>query len=362
MRIVTEKQLRLALAKLCDRFPMSEDERTAFVEHHVMAGLRGNMMQGLGNIEYLWVRRFQEGRVRFGAQFTTVVETPAALVVDAGGMLGMLAGKRAMELAVSKAKVAGIGAVWVRNTTDWGAGGYCVIQALPHNCVGYALANSRPEVAPYGGIDMILGHGNYCVAVPTRRHFPLLIDMAAVDCGGVKGQEDILTGRQLPAGVFIDDNGNSITDASQWGEVGGYALPRGGQTMKSWKELCLVTSIEAMAGALSGMLCALDLNTPEDPANDIRTPKGQLAMAIDIGAFTPVEVFAEKIDRMIDQIKGSRRAPGFEEILVPGERGFRLAERQAREGISYHDRIWERAQSAWRRAGLDLGAVIGEKA
>lgn len=319
-------------------------------------------MQGLGNIEYLWVRRFQEGRVKFGARFTTVVETPAGLVVDAGGMLGMLAGKRGMELAVSKARAAGIGIVWLRNTTDWGAGGYCAIQALPHACLGYALANSRPEVAPYGGIDMIFGHSNYCVAIPARRHYPLLIDMAAVDCGGVKGQEDILTGRGLPAGVFIDENGNPVTDGSQWGSAGGYALPGGGQKMKSWKELCLVMSIEAMAGALSGMLCALDLNTPEDPANDVRTPKGQMAMAIHIAAFTPVEEFAEKIDRMIDQTKSGRRAPGFDEILVPGERGFRLAEKQAREGIAYPEQIWERARSAWRRAGLDLEALVKEAA
>jgi LDH2 family malate/lactate/ureidoglycolate dehydrogenase len=237
-----------------------------------------------------------------------------------------------------------------------------VVQALRHDCVGHALANSRPEVAPYGGIDMTFGHSNYCVAIPTRRHYPLLIDMAAVDCGGVKGQEDILTGRGLPAGVFIDEHGNPVTDASQWGAVGGYALPGGGQKMKSWKELCLVMSIEAMAGALSGMLCALDLNTPEDPANDIRTPKGQMVMAIDIAAFTPVEQFAEKIDRMIDQTKAGRPAPGFKEILVPGERGFRLAERQAREGIAYPDRIWERARSAWRRVGLDLDGLVQEAA
>ena len=360
MRLVTEKQMRYALARLCDRFPMTDDERTAFIEHHIMAGLRGNIMQGLGDIEYLWVRRFLEGRVKFGAQFKTVIETPAALVVDAGGMLGMLAGKRAMELAVAKARVAGIGAVWLRNTTDWGAGGYCVIHALPHACMGYALANSRPEVAPYGGIDMVFGHGNYCVAIPASRHFPLLIDMAAVDCGGVKGQEDILTGRCLPSDVFIDENGNPITDASQWGTIGGYALPKGGQKMRSWKELCLVMSIEAMAGALSGMLCALDLNTPEDPPTAIRTPKGQVVMAIDIAAFTPVAEFTAKIDRMIDQTKGGRLAAGFDEILIPGERGYRLAERQAREGIAYHDRIWERAQSAWRRACLDLDAIIKE--
>jgi len=360
MRIVTERQLRFALTRLCDQFPMTQDERTAFIEHHIMAALRGNIMQGLGNIEYLWVRRFQEGRVKFGAEFKTVVETPAACVVDAGGMLGMLAGKRAMELAVARSKVTGIAAIWVRNTTDWGAGGYCVIQALPHACLGYALANSRPEVAPYGGIDMVFGHGNYCVAIPTARHFPLLIDMASVDCGGVKGQEDILTGRGLPPGVFIDDNGNPITDASQWGAIGGYALPKGGQKMKSWKELCLVMSIEAMAGALSGMLCALDLNTPEDPANDIRTPKGQMVMAVDIAAFTRVVEFTKKIDRMIDQTKGGRRAAGFDEILVPGERGYRLAERQAREGIAYPDQIWERGRSGWRRAGLDLDTLIDE--
>jgi LDH2 family malate/lactate/ureidoglycolate dehydrogenase len=286
----------------------------------------------------------------------TVVETAATVVVDADGMLGMLAGKRAMQLAVAKAKTAGIGLVLVRNTTDWGAGGYCVIQALPHGCIGQALANSRPEVAPYGGIDIIFGHGNYCVAIPSARHYPLLIDMAAVECGGVEGQADILTGRRLPAGVFIDEHGEPVEDTSLWGTTG-YGLAGGGQAMRSWKELCLVMSIEAMAGALSGMQCALDLNTPEDPSLPIRTPKGQLVLALDIERFTPLSEFTAKIDRMIEHAKASRPALGGSGVRVPGERGYALAERQARVGISYEDAIWERGYSAFRRAGLDLEAI-----
>jgi L-2-hydroxycarboxylate dehydrogenase (NAD+) len=271
-------------------------------------------------------------------------------------MLGMLAGKLAMQLAVAKAKEVGIGLVLVRNSTDWGAGGYCVVHALPHGCVGHALANSRPEVAPYGGIDIVFGHANYCVAIPAAKHYPILVDMAAVECGGVEGQADILTGRRLPAGIFIDEDGKTVEDASAWGTTG-YGLASGGQMMRSWKELCLVVSIEALAGALSGMQCALDLNTPEDPSVPVRTPKGQLVLALDIERFTSLVEFTAKIDRMIDHAKASRPAATQGAVRVPGERGYALADRQAREGISYEDAIWERGCRAFRRAGVDLIAI-----
>ena len=61
---VTAAALEGAFGRLADRFSMSAEERVAFVEHHMMAALRGNVMQGLGNLDYLWVRRLQEGRVR----------------------------------------------------------------------------------------------------------------------------------------------------------------------------------------------------------------------------------------------------------------------------------------------------------
>lgn len=359
MKVVTEGQLVAFLSAVADKYQMSTEEKSAWVGHHVMSALRGNVMQSIGYLDYHYLQRFNDGRVIFGAEFTHVCDTPAMTILDAGGAIGALAGIKAMDLAIKKAKKVGVGVVSVRNSNDWGMHAYYVSRALDQGCIGFIMANSRPEVAPYGGIDAVFGHDAYAVALPTERHYPVLIDMASSDCGGVKGQEDLMLGRGVPAGVFVDANGAPLNDISQWGtHLLGYGVSQGAQIMKSYKELCLAMSVEGLAGALSGMKCALDLKLPEPSPDGVREPRGQFVMAIDINQFTPLDEYKAKIDRVIDQAKSSRLMNGFDEILMPGERGYRESEKRKREGIPYPLQVWERVEQAARTLEIDLKSIL----
>jgi len=66
---------------------------------------------------------------------------------------------------------------------------------------------------------------------------------------------------------------------------------------------------------------------------DRRQNVGHFFCLLDIAAHMEVSRFKERIDAMIDEIKRSRRRPGVEEILVPGELEHRTAIRNRREGI-----------------------------
>ena len=57
---------------------------------------------------------------------------------------------------------------------------------------------------------------------------------------------------------------------------------------------------------------------------------GHLAIAIDIKRFLDVDEFFERLDGLRRAIKGSNMAPGFSEILVPGE----LEERAKRQALT----------------------------
>ena len=47
----------------------------------------------------------------------------------------------------------------------------------------------------------------------------------------------------------------------------------------------------------------------------------------------PREQFIDRMDRAIDSIKGCRRRPGVEEILIPGERSHRTGEANRERGV-----------------------------
>ncbi len=81
-------------------------------------------------------------------------------------------------------------------------------------------------------------------------------------------------------------------------------------------------------------------------------------MALDIEQFTPLDEFKAKVDRAIDQAKSSPLAPGFDEILMPGERGYREEARRRREGIPVDEKVWRDVQALSTARGLDAEAVI----
>jgi LDH2 family malate/lactate/ureidoglycolate dehydrogenase len=347
------------LEALADTFPMNANEREAWVEHCVLAELRGNIMQGLEHLGYHWFQRFTDGTTVWGAEMELLRETPAMAILDAKGAMGALVAKRAMEIACERAKRSGVFALAVRNSPDWMMIGYSTRQALKHDCVGWVFANSRPDVAPWGGTKAVYGHCLISAAIPTTRHFPLLMDMAANDTGGLKAQEMLMKG-EMPPGLYVGPDGRPAEDASLWGTDNiNWGIKGGAQTMSGYRDLALTSVIDAFAGAITGMKCALDLAVPEPVVNGERTPRGQVVIAFDIAAFTDPAEFKAKVDRAIDQVKATPLAPGFDEILMPGERGFREEAQRRREGIPIHRKVWADVVDLAAGRGVEAAEVVG---
>jgi LDH2 family malate/lactate/ureidoglycolate dehydrogenase len=62
-------------------------------------------------------------------------------------------------------------------------------------------------------------------------------------------------------------------------------------------------------------------------------------IAVNIEAFGPKEAFKKRMDSMIQTIKGSELAPGFEEIMLPGEPEFRREQEHIKNGILLGEKL-----------------------
>jgi LDH2 family malate/lactate/ureidoglycolate dehydrogenase len=89
---------------------------------------------------------------------------------------------------------------------------------------------------------------------------------------------------------------------------------------------------EILTGVLTGGAFGRELTNLYD---DLDQPQrnGHFVIAIDVAAFLDVPSFKQRMDEYIREMKASERAPGFDEILMPGEIEFRNEERQRAEGI-----------------------------
>ena len=57
---------------------------------------------------------------------------------------------------------------------------------------------------------------------------------------------------------------------------------------------------------------------------------------------------------MISQIKQTPTAPGFDEILYPGEIEWRTAKQRSKNGIFIEDATWNRLQKLMKEFSVDI--------
>jgi LDH2 family malate/lactate/ureidoglycolate dehydrogenase len=292
----------------------------AVAERMILADLRGIGSHGIARLA-TYVERIQAGAINPRPAIRTITESDATALVDGDNGMGHLVMSHAAELAIAKAAKSGTGWVGVRGSNHAGAGAVYAMMPLAQDMIGVYLAvASNNHMAPWGGIETLLGTNPIAVAVPTFEEPPVVLDIAttATSFGRIKVAAQ--NGDPLPEGLVIDRDGKPITDARRAGE--GALLPMGG-----YKGYGLSLVFSLLAGALNGTPVGRDAVGGDDarPSNT-----GQAIMALNVARFGPVDAFKRQIVRILRELRSSRPLPGGAAVRFPGERGHRtMSERRA---------------------------------
>jgi uncharacterized oxidoreductase len=112
----------------------------------------------------------------------------------------------------------------------------------------------------------------------------------------------------------------------------------------------LAVMCEIMAGALAG-----GQRAEQDRKGGILN--SMLAIVIDPAQLNDAGAVAEATASTAAHIRSSRVAPGFEQVLLPGEPERRSAERRTREGIPVDDGTWREVLDAAAKLGITQGEI-----
>jgi len=77
-------------------------------------------------------------------------------------------------------------------------------------------------------------------------------------------------------------------------------------------------------------------------------------LALNIEVFRPLDEFLDTMDRFIKRVKEVPPAPGFDEVMIPGEPEFKTKEKREKEGINLSKKTWEDIQSLSKELGIDI--------
>ncbi|WP_198379165.1 Ldh family oxidoreductase [Roseomonas sp. KE2513] len=280
----------------------------------------------------------QSGKLNLQARPRVVRENPVTALLDADAGLGHPASVMAMQLAMKKAKAAGVGVVAVRNSHHFGAAGYYASLASAEGLVGLVTSATRTiSMVPTRARKALLGTNPIAFSAPAARNRAFRLDMATTTTAANKVRVYGLNGRTLPEGWAVDGAGNPVRDPEEArriirsSEEGGLTPLGGKPETASHKGYGLAMMVHILGGVLSGAsFSPLRVRTqrPEDPDN-----LGHFFLALDPDAFRDKGEFEADLDEVVDVLHAAPPVDPALPVLVPGDPEAASRERRLREGI-----------------------------
>ena len=346
---IPEKILRPLVSEIFERCGMSADNAALLADTLVVADLRGCHSHGALLIpEY--VRKLTAGGVNPKGKPRVARDSQAALLVDGDNNLGQIAATFAMQRAIERARDTSVAAAAVGGSNHCGAMAYFAMLALPEDMIGIATTHALPTMAPWGGIDCILGINPMAVAIPAGEESPIVLDasFAAAARGKVKVYHQ--KGIPLPEGWAFDSEGKPTTDTK-------VALDGLLQPIGRHKGYGFALVVGILSAVLSGALFGTELG---DVVNGSKPGRdGHFFIALKVAAFEDVARFKQRTDGIIRQMRSSRRAAGVERIYSPGEVEFESEKLYRKEGIPLNPQTLQGVTEAAKQVGVDPSPLQG---
>ena len=183
------------------------DQGQDVTDHLVDSNLVGHDSHGVIRLPG-YITAVREGAMKPVGPLKIVRESPASVVIDAQRMQGIVLAKKAMEMAVDRAKQYTFGAVGVHQSTHIGRLGAFQPIAAEQDCIGLLLLNGGgPFTAPFGGTGRRLPPNPLAFSAPRAGGAPLMLDMTTSMVAGGKvkpvagGGGCDGTGQIVPTGV-----------------------------------------------------------------------------------------------------------------------------------------------------------------
>ena len=316
--------LRAHVAHLATAAGVPRADADILADALVDADVHGSATHGVSRLA-IYLKRIEHGQIDPRAELRVERQRGGVLAVDAGNGLGQVQAVRTLEQLMPLAREHGVAAATVRRSQHFGAVSYYCNRAAAADMILLATTNCEPAMSPAGGFDAFFGTNPIGASFPTGRGWPVKVDLAT----SIVARGNVIAAdrekRPIPEGWALDADGNPTTDAAA--ALAGTVL-----TMAGHKGYALALMVELLSGALAGAAVGPNVGSMYkqlDRPQDV----GHFFCLLDISAFVDPAEFRRRVDETVDRIKGSRRRPGVDEILVPGERSARTAEANRRLGV-----------------------------
>lgn len=321
---------------------------------------RGIDSHGIGRLKPIYIDRIDAGILNPVTRIDIVRDRKTAAVLDGNNGMGHVVAKKAMQMAIDKAKAHGMGMVAVRNSTHYGIAGYYALMAIENGMIGMTGTNARPSIAPTFGVENMLGTNPLTIGFPTDEVFPFLLDCATSVTQRGKIEVYGRAEKELPPGWVIGEDGRTRTDTKQvlidltTGKAALTPLGGIGEENAGFKGYGYATIVEVFSAALQGGAFLKQLNGYDAAGKEIPYPLGHFFLAIDIEEFIELAEFKRIAGTIMRELRASKKAPGEERIYTAGEKEWLAWQYRKTHGCPVPKTLQKQMIGLRDRFGLDF--------
>ncbi|MCC7290373.1 Ldh family oxidoreductase [bacterium] len=293
-------ELKEIVHKALLKYGYTEEESNVIGEVLLYAQMRGNN-QGIVKLIGKGIPKSPEA-----TEIKVLKERKASVLLDGGKNFGMVPMKKAIKMAIERAKEFGISIVGLTNTfSSTGAIGYFAREIAKADMVGMIYSGSPETVAPFGSYEPKFGTNPMAYGFPTTKA-PVVFDMATSAMAWFGLVQAKTAGQSIPGDVAYDGEGNLTTDPAKAME--GAIRPFD----KNYKGYGLNLVVELLTGpvirsAVTGIKSELGW--------------GNVVIAIDPSAFVDINEFKKDMDMVVERIHNAKTLGGVKKVQLPGEKG-----------------------------------------
>lgn len=320
MQISISEATDLAIRALT-RAGMKEDAARIVADHLVDANLCGHEFSSLPRVLALTDelrKKPPPGEIR------VVREDRSSAVIDGGDNVAYVVSLAAIDKAMEICRKNGVAVVTANNTWFSGRCAYYVERAARQGFVAMHTTNTTARVAPYGGIDRLMGTNPLAIAFPGEDD-PIVIDIstAATTWGDVTLAQ--AKGNSLPAGLAVDPLGSPTINPAA--ALEGAFLAWGGH-----RGSALAVAIQLL-GILAGSAVVID---------DVRN-FGLFFMIVNPDILLPDGSFKARVSELRRTMSASRPMAGTGEVRVPGDGSLQRRKEALEHGtVSVDEKVYQR--------------------
>lgn len=311
---------------------LSKEDASTVADSILFANLRGIDSHGIIRFPF-YLKRLEVKGTNSHPQIKKIKEGLSTILLDGDNGMGQVIGAHAARLAVQKAKDTGIAIVGARGSSHYGVASYYSLLISQEKMIGFSMTGNTQVMAAWGGAKKVIGNNPLSVAVPFKKDMPIVLDISMSTVAGGKVRMAVKNKQKIPKNWVIDKNGKFTDDPN--------ALPEGGALLPfgEHKGYGLAVIIEILSAVLTGAgllgQVPLWIKDFEKPLNI-----GHLFGAINIENFINYDLFLERLEYMVKQLKNSPLAEGFSNIFIPGEIEYEKTKIRQEEGIPMSEEIY----------------------